>query len=332
MTREDFRMLLHHDRDELFEASRTVREQHYSRKVYVRGLIEISSYCMRDCYYCGLRQSNKEASRYRLTAQQIDHQAALGYDLGLRTFVLQGGEDPYFTDEVLIPIVQKLRSRYPDVAITISLGERSSASYARLRQAGADRYLLRHETANSEHYSTLHPKSMTLSSRQNCLFELKRLGFQAGAGMMIGSPGQSEDTLIDDLMFLQELRPQMVGMGPFLHSDHTPFSQEPDGSVDLTLRLLAITRCLLPAALIPATTALATKDERARITALQIACNVVMPNLSPGEVRADYAIYNDKKSVNLESIEGLDALKKTLEQNGLELSLDRGDFKEVNHV
>lgn len=332
LDREDFKALLTGDTAKLFAHAQAVRQKHYGHLVYVRGLIEISSYCMRDCYYCGLRKSNNHAVRYRLTRNEIMHQAALGYAMGLRTFVLQGGEDPHFSDEVLIPIVRSLRERFPEVAITLSLGERSATSFEKLKRAGADRYLLRHETANAEHYHRLHPKSMTLQSRQDCLYELKRLGFQTGAGMMVGSPGQTLDTLMDDLMFLQELKPQMVGIGPFLQSKNTPFSGEQDGSVDMTLRLLAIVRCLLPLALIPATTALATKDESARIQALQIACNVVMPNLSPDEVRADYAIYNDKKSLNLESVEGLEHLKTILEQNGLELSLDRGDYKEVMYV
>lgn len=332
LEREDFRTLLTEENTELFALSQAIREKHYGHSVYVRGLIEITSYCMRDCYYCGLRRSNREASRYRLNLNDILHQAELGYRLGLRTFVLQGGEDPFFTDDILVPMIRSLREAYPDVAITLSLGERSAPSFEKLKLAGANRYLLRHETANAQHYNKLHPKSMTLQSRMDCLYTLKELGFQTGAGMMIGSPGQTLDTLIDDLCFLQDLKPQMVGIGPFLQSRNTPFSDQEDGSVEMTLKLLAIARCLLPTALIPATTALATKDERSRIKALQIACNVVMPNLSPGEVRADYAIYNDKKSLNLESVEGLDHLKSILEYNGLELSLDRGDYKEVKDV
>lgn len=335
LSQEDMLDLLHNRSayaDTIKQAATEKRQAAYSNKVFIRGLIELSSYCKQDCYYCGLRRSNPEAKRYRLSAEVVLDQAKRGYDLGVRTFVLQGGEDPHFTDERLIPLVQRLKQLYPDVAITLSLGERPKESYQKLWDAGADRYLLRHETADEEHYQILHPKPMQFSSRRKALLDLKEIGFQTGAGMMVGSPGQTMDTLAKDLLFLQELKPQMVGIGPFIHAGDTPFANEPDGDVSLTLYLLQLVRLLLPNALIPATTALATKDEAARMEALITSANVVMPNLTPAEKRADYAIYENKRAFALEAIEGLDQLRQLLEDNQLSLDLSRGDYKELNHV
>ena len=335
LTYQDAWDILAHQSDwsEAIEQEATKKRQAaYGNQVYIRGLIELSSFCKQDCYYCGLRRSNSQAQRYRLDDNTVLHQAAQGYDLGVRTFVLQGGEDAYFQDDRLVPLVKKLRERYPDAAITLSLGERSRESYRQLKEAGADRYLLRHETADAMHYRQLHPSDMSWETRRDALHALKDLGFQTGAGMMVGSPGQTSETLAKDLLFLQELRPQMVGIGPFIQAADTPFAEAADGDVELTLYLLNICRLLLPDALIPATTALATKDESARIRALKSSANVLMPNLTPAAQRDSYAIYADKKAVALEAIEGLQDLKQTLALNHLELNLSRGDYKELTHV
>ncbi|NLA80339.1 MAG: [FeFe] hydrogenase H-cluster radical SAM maturase HydE, partial [Chloroflexi bacterium] len=302
--------------NEVFSAAQAERKAQFGNRVYIRGLIEISCYCVNDCYYCGLRRSNPNAKRYRLSQEEILHQAALGNKLGIRTFVLQGGEDPYFTDDRLSELVKTLKALYPDTAITLSMGERSAASYKMLREAGADRYLLRHESADQGHYAQLHPEGMSAIYRQSCLRELKALGYQTGAGMMVGSPGQKIEHLAQDLLFLQDLQPEMVGIGPYIHAQDTPFAERSDGDVDLTLYILALVRLLLPIALIPATTALTTLDESARMRALITSANVLMPNLTPPNHRADYAIYADKKAVDLESVEGLADLKAQLSLHG----------------
>ena len=318
--------------DQVIAAASRVRRDSFGNKVFIRGLIEISSYCANDCYYCGLRRSNLSARRYRLSQADILAQADQGYALGVRTFVLQGGEDACFHDDKMIGLITALKTRFPEAAVTLSLGERPAESYQRLKAAGADRYLLRHETADETHYNQLHPHGMRLATRLGSLRQLKQLGYQTGAGMMIGSPGQTCETLAKDLLFLQDLQPEMVGIGPFIHAADTWFSDSPDGDIDLTLYVLGLTRLLLPQALIPATTALATLDETARMTALTTSANVLMPNLTPPDHRADYAIYADKKAANLESIEGLADLKDQLARHGLELDLGRGDFKGSSHV
>ena len=318
--------------DEVFSAAREVRQAQFGNRVYIRGLIEISCFCVNDCYYCGLRRSNPNARRYRLSREEILHQAQLGYQLGIHTFVLQGGEDPWFTDERMSELVKTLKTLYPDIAITLSLGERSAASYKILREAGADRYLLRHESADPNHYALLHPSDMAGAKRQSCLRELKALGYQTGAGMMIGSPGQTIEHLAKDLLFLQALQPEMVGIGPYIHAQDTPFADQNDGDVELTLYILALVRLLLPDALIPATTALTTLDESARMRALQTSANVLMPNLTPPNHRADYAIYADKKAVDLESVEGLADLEAQLSHHGLSIDMSRGDTKRRSDV
>lgn len=318
--------------NEVFSAAQAEREAQFGNRVYIRGLIEISCYCVNDCYYCGLRRSNPNAKRYRLSQEEILHQAALGDKLGIRTFVLQGGEDPYFTDDRLSELVKTLKALYPDTAITLSMGERSAASYKKLREAGADRYLLRHESADQDHYALLHPEGMSAIYRQSCLRELKALGYQTGAGMMVGSPGQKIEHVAQDLLFLQDLQPEMVGIGPYIHAQDTPFAEQSDGDVDLTLYILALVRLLLPIALIPATTALTTLDESARMRALITSANVLMPNLTPPNHRADYAIYADKKAVDLESVEGLADLKAQLSLHGLSIDMSRGDTKRRRDV
>ena len=288
LTNAEFAVLLDQssgaDRDFLFERARAVRDAHYGRKVYIRGLIELTNYCKNDCLYCGIRKSNASCERYRLTKEQILSCCESGYALGFRTFVLQGGEDGWYTDERMTDIVRAMRQAYPDCAITLSLGERGRESFKRLYDAGANRYLLRHETADEAHYARLHPVSMTLTHRLQCLRDLKAIGFQTGAGFMVGSPYQTTECIVRDFRFLQELKPQMVGLGPFIPHHATPLKDFPAGSTERTLLCLSIVRLLLPNVLLPATTALATIDGDGRIKGMNAGCNVVMPNLSPWKI------------------------------------------------
>ena len=313
----------------LHARARSVREQHYGRKVYIRGLIEYSNYCKNDCLYCGIRRGNKNAERYRLTIEEILQCCEAGYDLGFRTFVLQGGEDPHFTDARMVDIVKTIRETYPDCAITLSLGERGRESFEKLYAAGANRYLLRHETADACHYSMLHPKELTLENRMRNLRDLKAIGYQTGTGMMVGSPYQTTQTLIKDLRYIQDLRPQMVGMGPFIPHHDTPFKDEKAGTVELTLKLLSIVRLMLPSVLLPATTALGTIDGDGRIKGMNAGCNVVMPNLSPKDYRAKYLLYDNKIATGDEAAESLASLKKHMKAAGYEVVTDRGDYREI---
>ncbi len=304
-----------------------IRDRIYGKNVYIRGLIEFTNYCKNDCYYCGIRQSNKEAARYRLTREEILMCCEYGYELGFRTFVLQGGEDGYFTDERLEEIIRSIKKHWPDCAVTLSVGERDRDSYARLREAGADRYLLRHETANDCHYRRLHPPKLSLLNRKNCLFQLKQLGYQTGAGLMVGSPGQTVETLTDDMEFLQELQPEMVGIGPFLPHSHTPFGKEPAGSTALTLYLLSLIRLMLPYVLLPATTALATASAGGRKAGILAGANVVMPNLSPENVREKYLLYDNKICTGKEAAQNLEELKASMDAIGYRVVSCRGDHK-----
>lgn len=311
----------------LFSAAREVRERVYGRDVFVRGLIEVSNYCKNDCYYCGIRRSNRCAERYRLEPAQILECCETGYDLGFRTFVLQGGEDGYYSDDVLCGIVSAIKSRYPDCAVTLSMGERSFESYKMLYNAGADRYLLRHETADKSHYEKIHPKPLSFDNRMKCLHELKDIGYQVGCGFMVGSPFQTADNIVSDLMFIQQFQPHMVGIGPFLPHKDTPFASENAGSFELTLRLLAIVRLMLPHALLPATTALGTIRPNGREMGILAGANVVMPNLSPKDVRKKYLLYDNKISTGDEAAESLANLKKRMEKIGYNLPVSRGDCK-----
>lgn len=315
-------------RQRLREEAQKIRQQYYGDKVYIRGLIEFTNYCRNNCYYCGIRKGNQEAKRYRLCQEEILDCCQKGYELGFRTFVLQGGEDPWFDDRRLTELVRRIREAYPDCAITLSVGERSYESYKKLREAGADRYLLRHETADEVHYRKLHPEQMSLTRRKECLWNLKELGYQVGAGFMVGSPGQSYEELAEDLLFLKELKPEMVGIGPFVPHHSTRFAQEKSGSVELTLALLSIVRILLPTALLPATTALGTLDLQGREKGLLSGANVLMPNLSPVENRKQYDLYDHKLCMGEEAAEGLQDLKKRIENIGFRLSVERGDFCE----
>ena len=307
--------------------ARETKERVYGDAVFTRGLIEVSNYCKNDCLYCGIRKSNPNAERYRLPPEKILACADEGYALGFRTFVLQGGEDPWFTDERLCALVSALKEKHPDCAVTLSMGERSRESYAALRRAGADRYLLRHETADKEHYEKLHPASMSFENRMRCLRDLKDLGYQVGAGFMVGSPFQTNAALAKDLKFLETFKPHMVGIGPFLPQKDTPFGKEPAGSLELTLYLLSVVRLLLPNVLLPATTALGTIHPRGRELGIEAGANVVMPNLSPVSVRKKYALYDGKICTGDESAQCRDCLDLRLRSVGARLVTDRGDYK-----
>lgn len=309
----------------LAEKANAVREQHYGKDVYVRGLIEFTNYCKNDCYYCGIRRSKKDVSRYRLTEDDILDCCGKGWELGFRTFVLQGGEDIYWTDERLCRLIHKIKSAHPDCAVTLSVGERSRESYQALFDAGADRYLLRHETADACHYAKLHPKELTLDGRMECLRSLKEIGYQTGCGFMVGSPGQTMDNLVSDLLFLREFEPEMVGIGPFIPSSGTPFQSQPAGSAELTLKLLSIVRLLLPQVLLPATTALGTAAEDGRERGIKAGANVIMPNLSPMDVREKYLLYNDKIATGDEAAESIASLKQSMKTIGYQVVVSRGD-------
>ena len=305
-------------------AVRTARER-FGRSIFVRGLIEISSYCKNDCYYCGLRASNTTAERYRLSEAQILECCQQGYSAGIRTFVLQGGEDSYYSDEMIADIVRTIKGSYPDCAVTLSIGEKSYESYNLFREAGADRYLLRHETANEEHYKKLHPEEMSLKNRKQCLYNLKDLGYQVGAGFMVGSPGQTTRNIAEDLCFLKELEPDMVGIGPFIPHCDTAFANEKSGDVNLTLFLLSIIRIMLPKVLLPATTALGTVDPMGREKGIMAGANVVMPNLSPVDNRKKYDLYDNKICTGEEAAECRGCLERRIQSTGYRLVTDRGD-------
>ena len=315
------------EKEVLKEAAQKKAQSIFSNKVYIRGLIEISSYCKNDCLYCGLRRSNKNAVRYRLSKEQILSCCENGHRLGFRTFVLQGGEDAYYSDDVMCDIVSTIRQKYPDCAITLSLGERGYQSYKRLYDAGADRYLLRHETANALHYSKLHPKSMSFETRKSSLFALKEIGYQTGAGFMVGSPWQTYETLAEDLLFIKELQPQMCGIGPFIPHKDTPFFDKPSGTLKMTLVLLSIIRLLHPHVLLPATTALGTIHPKGRELGILHGANVVMPNLSPAEHRKDYSLYDNKICTGDEAAECIRCLSGRMKLIGYEIVTDRGDYK-----
>lgn len=331
LTREELMRLIENRNPELdqylFAKADAVRREIYGNDIYIRGLIELSNYCKNDCYYCGIRRSNKNAARYRLTREQVLDCCKSGYKLGFRTFVLQGGEDPYFTDERLCEMISAIKSRYPDCALTLSMGEKSYASYLAYFNAGADRYLLRHETADETHYGKLHPDSMTLSTRRQCLYDLKKIGFQVGCGFMVGSPYQTPEHLAADLLFIKEFDPEMVGIGPFIPHRDTPFAGEPAGTLEMTLFMLGLVRLLVPHVLLPATTALGTIDPQGRELGILAGANVVMPNLSPQEVRNKYLLYDNKLNTGVEASEGIDSLKKSMERIGYRIVIDRGDYK-----
>jgi len=309
----------------LYNIAAEARKKYYGRDVYVRGLIEISNYCKNDCYYCGIRRSNKQLKRYRLTLEEILKCCKDGYTLGFRTFVLQGGEDTFYSDEILCGLISSIKTAYSDCAVTLSLGEKSFDSYQAYFRAGADRYLLRHETANEEHYKKLHPDSMSFKKRKQCLWDLKKIGYQVGAGCMIGSPGQNTKNLVEDIRFLQKLKPSMIGVGPFLPHEDTPFHIYPKGDLTECLNMIALLRLLFPYVLLPSTTALGTLHPQGRELGIQAGANVVMPNLSPTSVRKLYALYDDKICTGEEAAECKDSLEKRIESVGYRVVTSRGD-------
>ncbi|WP_333678082.1 [FeFe] hydrogenase H-cluster radical SAM maturase HydE [Muricomes intestini] len=311
--------------DYLFERAREIRHRFYRKDIYIRGLIEFTNYCKNDCLYCGIRRSNQNVHRYRLSREQILDCCEKGYELGFRTFVLQGGEDGYYTDEVMTDIVQNVRKRFPDCAITLSLGERSRESYQLLFDAGAERYLLRHETYDAEHYGRLHPNSLSAAHRQQCLWNLKDIGYQVGTGFMVGSPFQTPDNLADDMIFLKALNPQMVGIGPFIPHHDTPFAKSPPGTLELTLFMLGLIRLMLPRVLLPATTALGTIAPDGREKGILTGANVVMPNLSPAEVRKDYLLYYNKICTGDEAVECRRCMENRMKRIGYQVVVSRGD-------
>ena len=325
-TRDELLDILCCDEQYLFERARAAREKIYGKKVFIRGLIELTNYCENDCYYCGIRQSNTSCERYRMEKDEILDCCRKGYALGLRTFVLQGGEDSYYTDDILVKIINEINQTYPDCAITLSLGERSFDSCKRLFEAGADRYLLRHETANAEHYKTLHPPELSLANRKQCLWDLKKIGYQVGCGFMVGSPGQTLEHIAEDIGFIMELEPHMVGLGPFLPHSATTYANEKAGDMKLTLNCLAILRLLRPNLLLPATTALVTLADNGREQGILAGANVVMPNISPIEVRKKYLLYDNKKHTGDEAAEGVERLKNKLKNIGYEIVVSRGDY------
>lgn len=302
-----------------------LRKKYYGDKVYTRGLIEFTNYCKNNCYYCGIRCGNWNAQRYRMSTEEILDCCENGYGLGFRTFVLQGGEDPFYTDEMMAEMIREIKARYPDCALTLSIGEKPYESYRLFKEAGADRYLLRHETADEAHYRKLHPENMSLSNRKRCLYDLKKLGYQVGAGFMVGSPGQTNEELAEDLLFLEELKPQMVGIGPFIPHHDTQFAKKRPGSVEQTLFLLSVVRILLPKVLLPATTALGTIDPRGREKGLLAGANVVMPNLSPLKNRKQYDLYDNKICTGEEAAECRGCLSRRVESVGYRLVQERGD-------
>lgn len=330
LDREELRYLLE-NREALeavvFEKARAVSDRHFHKKIYVRGLIEFSNYCHNNCYYCGIRRGNDEVDRYRLTTEEMEAAVAVGAQAGFQTFVLQGGEDAYFTDERLAEWLRRIKRIQPGCAITLSVGERSRQSYARLKEAGADRFLLRHETYDSEHYKKLHPKEMDRDRRLACLNELKALGYQVGSGFMVGSPYQSTENLVEDFMFLQKLQPAMIGIGPYVRHHATPFRDFENGSVELTAMCIAILRLLFPTANIPSTTAMQTLAADGRNRGILAGANVFMPNLSPPRVRESYALYDNKAAFALEAAENLRDLKAQIAELGYEIVMSRGDFK-----
>ena len=329
LSKEEFVQLIQNhtpeDAQYLFERARCLRQKYFGNGVFLRGLIEVSSYCHNDCLYCGIRHSNTLAERYRLTDEQIMSCCAQGHALGFRTFVMQGGEDGKFTDDRMVALISAIKQQYPGCAITLSLGERKRESYQRMFDAGADRYLLRHETADAAHYGKLHPEWMSHSKRMQCLQDLKEIGYQVGTGFMVGSPFQTAENLADDMLFIAQFKPQMVGIGPYIPHHATPFADQPAGTVERTLFMLGLLRLMIPSLLLPATTALGTLHPQGRELGLMAGANVIMPNLSPADDRSKYMIYDNKLATGAESAEGLKELNTIIESVGYHVEQSRGD-------
>ena len=331
LSENEFLKLLNNRNDDiasyLSDKARQTALSVYGNKIYIRGLLEITNYCKNDCYYCGIRHSNPHCERFRLSADEIYNCCENGYNLGFRTFVMQGGENGGYSDDELTKIVSHIRKKYPDCAITLSVGEKSKQIYQQYFDAGANRYLLRHETADDEHYKKLHPKEMSLAHRKQCLFDLKDIGYQVGTGIMVGSPFQTNKNIVHDLLFMKTLNPQMIGIGPFVSQKDTPFHDKKNGSAELTCYLLSILRLMFPNALIPATTALGTIKQNGREKGILSGANVIMPNLSPVSTRKKYLLYDNKLATGLESCEGLEELRQQIKSIGYKIVCDRGDYK-----
>ena len=331
LTVEEYQYLLDNRNSEianyLRENADSVRREYYGNKIFIRGLIEISNVCKNNCLYCGIRGGNDKCERYRLSEEEILFCCENGYGLGFRTFVLQGGEDGFYTDDFLCTLLKKIKERYPDCAVTLSLGERSKESYERLFSAGADRYLLRHEAASKELYKRLHPEIMSYSNRMKCLYDLKEIGYQVGCGFMVGAPFQTTRHLAEDLKFIEKFKPDMCGIGPFIPHKDTIFKNEKTGSVELTCFLLSIIRLIHPPVLLPATTALGTISENGREEGILSGANVVMPNLSPTDAREKYSLYDNKLSTGLENAVNKKALEEKFMKIGFEIVTDKGDVK-----
>ncbi len=329
LPKEGYRAILNNDdAEDLYRCARGVAQQNWGREIFVRGLIEITNRCRNNCFYCGIRASNRDVERYSLSQDEILECCRQGYELGFRTFVFQGGEDPSMSDEWIVELVSKVRRLYPDVAITLSLGEKPKAVYEQLLSAGANRYLLRHESRNAEHYQALHPQTMRIESRIQALYDLKEVGFQTGTGIMVGSPKQSVDHIVEDIKFIEGFHPEMVGIGPFIPHHATPFAKYEAGSVELTLKLISIFRLMNPKALIPSTTALATLASDGRERGVLAGANVVMPNISPIQNRGNYSLYDNKAAFGAESGEGLRRLSERFSTIGYSINFGRGDYKE----
>ena len=331
LSNKNLKILIENDFEvsDLYKAADNQRQKIYGNKVYIRGLIEFTNFCKNNCYYCGIRAENKNVLRYRLTEDEILSCCKSGYHLGFRTFVLQGGEDNHYTDKDICNIVSAIKGKFSDCAVTLSIGEKPKESYKEYFNAGADRYLLRHETADCSHYSRLHPDNMSLKSRKECLYNLKEIGYETGAGFMVGSPFQTTEHIIQDLRFLQELEPDMIGIGPFISHSETPFAKYKNGGFELTLRLISILRLMFPNVLLPATTALGTINPKGREMGLMAGANVVMPNLSPVENRKLYQIYENKLYSDEEAAESIEMLKKQVADIGYEIVTDIGNRKKI---
>lgn len=333
---EDLKCLLmgmsEQDEEYLYKKAREIREAYYGKEVYLRGLIEFTNYCKNDCRYCGIRRSNANADRYRLTKEEILECCRKGYELGFRTFVLQGGEDLHYSCDDICEIVYEIRAEHPDCAVTLSIGEKSQEEYQRYFDAGAERYLLREETADAAHYRFLHPKELSMEHRERCLYELREIGYQVGCGFMVGSPGQTWDCVIEDLRFMQDLHPQMIGIGPFIPHRDTQYAHEKAGTMDDTLHLIGILRLMFPNALIPATTALGTIHPLGREKGILAGANVVMPNLSPRGVRGKYLLYDGKICTGDEAAECRRCMELRIERTGYHVKVSRGDFQREKRV
>ena len=313
--------------NKLHSKARKISQNIFGNKIYVRGLIEFTNYCTNGCYYCGINANNTNLTRYRLNKKDILEACYIGNSVGIKTFVLQGGEDPYYTDDILVDIISSIKSTFPSNAITLSIGEKSYKSYKKFYDAGASRFLLRHETSNNEHYAKLHPQNLKLENRLNCLNSLKEIGYQTGCGIMIGSPYQSIEDIADDIIFMYNFKPQMIGIGPFISHKDTIFKDFKNGSVSLTLRVLAILRILMPNLLLPSTTALGTLSDNGRENGILAGCNVIMPNITPKEFRAKYNLYDNKICQGEETLEGYTSLKEQMHKINYILTSEIGDYK-----